>query len=66
MNKNESYLTKLDLIGYYWDNSWRVSKGHNIRSCKTKNDGNQEGSTRTNTLGGLWNNKDWSTMWRLG
>ena len=49
-NKNESYLAKLDLSGYFWTHGWRVTKVHRIRSCKTKKDGNQDRAT-------------WKTLW---
>ena len=41
--KNEIYHTKLDLTGYCWNHGWRVTKGHNIRYCKTKKEGHKYG-----------------------
>ena len=56
---NDSYLAKLDPTKYLWNHGWRVTKGHSSRSCKTKKDGYQYGTTRLNTLGESDNNKDW-------
>lgn len=50
---------KLDPTGYCWSHGYRVSVGHNSKTCTKRADGHQENATRSNTMGGKDFNKDW-------
>jgi len=49
-----------DPTGYCWTHGFKVKKGHTRKSCKTRNDGHQEGAIRHNTMGGNQNNIKWT------
>ncbi len=49
-----------DPTGYCWTHGFRVKKGHTSKSCKTRNDGHQDGATRQNTMGGNQHNIKWT------
>ena len=49
-----------DPTGYCWTHGFKVKKGHTSKSCKTRNDGHQEGTTRQNTTGGNQHNIKWT------
>eukprot|EP00970_Alexandrium_tamarense_P006376 scaffold1087_cov138-Alexandrium_tamarense.AAC.2 len=48
-----------DPSGYCWTHGYKVKKGHNSKTCKTRGDGHQESATRSNIMGGNEANKNW-------
>ena len=49
-----------DPTGYCWTHGFKVKKGHTSKSCKTRNDGHQEGAIQQNTMGGNQSNVKWT------
>ncbi len=47
------------LDGYCWSHGYKVATMHNSLTCNYKNDGHQDGATRTNTMNGSSANKGW-------
>jgi hypothetical protein len=48
-----------DPSGYCWSHGYKVKKGHNSKTCKTRGEGHQESATRSNIIGGNEANKTW-------
>ena len=48
-----------DPSGYCWTHGYKVKKGHNSKTCKTRGEGHQESATRSNIMGGNEANKTW-------
>ncbi len=48
-----------DPNGYCWSHGYRVNWKHNSKTCHSQKDGHQAGATRSNTMGGSQDNKDW-------
>eukprot|EP00970_Alexandrium_tamarense_P017459 scaffold9620_cov75-Alexandrium_tamarense.AAC.1 len=48
-----------DPSGYCWTHGYKVKKGHNSKTCKTRGEGHQESATRSNIMGGNEANKNW-------
>jgi hypothetical protein len=49
-----------DPAGYCWTHGFKVKKGHNSKTCKTRGAGHQEGATGHNTMGGSLANDKWT------
>ena len=49
-----------DPAGYCWMHGFKVKKGHNSKTCKTRGEGHQEGATHHNTMGGSLANVKWA------
>ena len=49
---------KWDPAGYCWTHGYKVKKGHDSKTCKTRGDGHQESATRGNIMGGYEANKN--------
>jgi hypothetical protein len=48
-----------DPSGYCWTHGYKVKKGHNSKTCKTRGEGHQESATCSNIIGGNEANKTW-------
>lgn len=48
-----------DPNGYCWSCGYKVTKGHNGKTCWSKKAGHQEQATRADTMGGSTANKNW-------
>lgn len=51
--------SRLDPKGYCHSHGYRVTVGHNSKTCRYKKPGHQDEATRQNTMGGNQDNKGW-------
>ena len=54
-----SSTPKWDPKGYCHTHGYRVTIGHNSKTCRYKKHGHQDEATRQNTMGGNQDNKAW-------
>jgi hypothetical protein len=52
-----TWMLSLDPLGYCWTHGYRVVCGYNSQNCSRKNEGHQDGATRTNNMGGSTRHK---------
>ena len=57
--QQDGNAARWDPTGYCWSHGFRVMKGHNSKTCKTRAEGHKEEATRSNTMGGSNANKYW-------
>ncbi|KAL7475168.1 hypothetical protein ACHAW6_001094 [Cyclotella cf. meneghiniana] len=50
---------RYDPKGYCYTHSYKVTVGHNSKTCRYKKPGHQDNATRQNTMGGNQENKGW-------
>jgi hypothetical protein len=52
-----AWMLTVDPFGYCWTHGYRVVRGYNSQNCTRKNEGHQDGATRTNNMGGSTKHK---------